>query len=154
MTKSLSITLSLILCAKLFCITLKADEKINVNDYRMIHWNYFDGSKYAFGVTHELFKTMPEWKVTSDKTPQTTPQDAYKVARTRLDKIKISKPYIWELQEIALKPVGFKENKWVWKIIFQLGVTEVGFSGSTTTIAFLVTLNGKLIEPIITKHKR
>ena len=109
--------LFLILWASGFWFSLKAADELDPNNYRSIHWSYFDGKKYASGVSHEVFEKMTKWNFESKKAPPVSPQMAYNLAKERLDKIKMRKGLGWDLEQVGLTPVGSQEEgKWIWKV--------------------------------------
>ena len=62
----------------------------------------------------------------------------------------------WELEQVGLTPAGIeKEGKWIWKVLFELVATDGGnMMGAPVTMAFFVTMDGELIEPVVSDHKR
>ena len=127
---------------------------LNSNEYRSIHWCYFNKQKYAFGVSDQLYEKMTKWNLESDDPPPTSAQKAYNLAKERLDKIEIKKGFVWDLEQVALEPVGDQKGKWIWKVSFRYAVAEGGSTGRWPTMDFLVTMDGELIEPVISDHKR
>jgi hypothetical protein len=148
--------LFLILWASGFWFSLKAADELDPNNYRSIHWSYFDGKKYASGVSHEVFEKMTKWNFESKKAPPVSPQMAYKLAKERLDKIKMRKGLGWDLEQVGLTPVGSQEEgKWIWKVSFELVATDgENMMGAPVRMAFFVTMDGDLIEPVVSEHKR
>ena len=60
----------------------------------------------------------------------------------------------WDLEQVGLTPIGGHDGKWIWRVSFKLVATEGNMMGAPTSMAFLVTMDGDLIEPVVSEHKR
>jgi len=144
----------IILASTMVLPSLIAADELDPNDYRSIHWCYFNNEKYAFGVSDRVYEKMTKWNLESDTPPPVSAQKAYKLAKKRLEKIEIKKGFVWILKQVALEPVVEQEGKWIWKVSFRYANTEGGSTGRPLTMDFLVTMDGELIEPVVSKSKR
>ena len=137
-----------------FASQLAGGEELDANEYRKIKWSYFQGEKYAFGLKREVVEEMPTWNIGQKMAPKVSPQGAYKVAKSWLDTLPLEDGFRWDLDLLALEPVDIEKGKWVWYVSFEYEVLEGGSSGPAPTMGIYVTLDGKLVQPVISKWKK
>ena len=149
---------TLILSLAVFSISLipsLAAKEFNSRNYKSVYFCHLINKRYAFAVSNELYEKMTKWNIKSEENPPTSPQKAIQLAKKRLEKINITEGASWTFVGAALQPVKrvHQDEKWIWKIIFQY--RSEGFSsGTPLRMEFLVTMDGILVEPIITDIKR
>ena len=126
-------------------------EELDPNDHKSIHYCYLLKKRFAFAVSDEAYDRMTTWNITHEGPPPVSPQEAHKLAKARLDKIKIPTGYFWTFEGATLAPVSalFPDQKWIWKISFRYTIDGPS-TGHWPTMDFLVTMDGDLIEPIVT----
>ena len=128
--------------------------ELDPNDYMHIHHCYLNGFRYRFAISDQQFEKLPDWTPDTGIHPPITPKVAIDLAKMELDKIKIEGEYFWRFESVNLEPVNtfFPEKKWTYRVIYRYAIR--GFSsGVWPTMEYLVTLDGKLVPPHISKHK-
>ncbi|GAA5496364.1 hypothetical protein Rhal01_02547 [Rubritalea halochordaticola] len=149
LTKAGMLCLSLALLA-----TPLAAEKMNRNDYCKIRYSHFDDKVYAFGLTKEAYRKMAVWRFDQGAPPPISAQQAHGKARAWIDTLEKSPGWKWELDQIALEPIDQNEGKWLWLVSFEYKVTEGGQTGQPIRMHVYVTMNGDLIQPVVSEMKR
>ena len=76
------------------------------------------------------------------------------MAKSWLDTLPLEDGFRWDLDLLALEPVDIEKGKWVWYVSFEYEVLEGGSSGPAPTMGIYVTLDGKLVQPVISKWKK
>ena len=154
MNRSILTTLVLAIIGMSLAPTLRAKE-LDPNDHKSIHYCYLLKKRYAFAVSDAAYENMTKWNIESDDPPPVSPQKAFKLAKARLDKIEIPKGYFWTFEGATLQPVNqfFQDGKWIWKVSFRYTINGPS-TGAWPTMDFLVTMDGELIEPLITEWER
>lgn len=137
------------------CLSVSAAAAANTASRHSPHYSYFDGKRYAFVISDEKYTTMPAWNPNSGEFPPVTPGRALQVAEERLRKIPIPSNYGWHLEAVALKPVSdyFPAEKWMYVVSFRYFINGPS-TGIWPTMDFIVTMDGELIEPIISVARR
>ena len=124
------------------------------NQYAAIRWSYFGGKKYAFGLTKDAYKKMATWHLEKKAPSPVAPQEAYRLAKEWIDELEIAEGWEWELDQIALEPIDLEEGKWLWKVSFEYVVIDDGQTGPPIMMHVLITMDGELIQPVVSDHKR
>lgn len=132
-------------------ITSLAAKELNFNNYKSIYNCHLLNKRYTFAVSNELYEKMTQWNIESDRSPPTSPQKAFQLAKNRLDKIGLTEGSSWIFEGATLQPIKsfLPDKKWIWKITFR-HQPKGGFSSAPVRMKFLVTMDGVLVEPIIT----
>lgn len=129
-------------------------EEIDANQYRSIRWSYFNGQKYAFGLSKDVCRTMKTWHLDNGDPPPVTPKEAHRLAKAWIDKLKVASRWKWELMRLSLVPIEPEEGKWLWEVSFTYTVTEGGQTGQPVEMHVRITMDGKVILPVISDDRR
>jgi hypothetical protein len=118
------------------------------------HFSYFDGNQYAFIISEEKYATMRFWSPKTGESPPVSPGRALQLAEERLGKIPVPKNYGWEVEAVALEPINVSspDGKWMYVVKFRYCM-----NGPTTgvwpTLDFIVTMDGELVEPVVSNRQ-
>jgi hypothetical protein len=129
--------------------------ELDPNDYMHIHYCYLNGMQYRFAVSNAAYEKLPDWTPETGTHPPITPKVAMDVAHQELQKIKIGEEYFWRFEHVSLEPVNtfYPERKWMYRVVYRYAIK--GFStGVWPTMEYIVTMEGKLVTPHISKDKK
>jgi hypothetical protein len=120
-----------------------------------IHYCYLNGLRYAFAVSDTEYAKMRQWNPQEGTHPPVTPKRALELAKKRLTEIKIPNGYGWLLERVSLEPVNvfYPDGKWVYVVSFRYFI-EGPSTGAWPTMDFFVTMDDKLVEPIVDTEKQ
>ena len=111
--------------------------------------SYYDGKRYEFEVTDKEQAGCPKWDTEKDANPPLSAADALAKAKKFIATIKTKEGLSWKFDDLAL----VKIDGWIWRAHYHLinnnGITE----GVWPEMNCLILMNGKVIQPKITKDK-
>ncbi|MBL9180772.1 MAG: hypothetical protein JNN17_01415 [Verrucomicrobiaceae bacterium] len=129
--------------------------ELDPNDYVCLRYCYLNGLRYTFAISKNTYQKLPTWTALGDAPPPVSSGNAYSLAKTHLDTIKIPENYGWDLERISLDPLGgiAPDGKWVWVVSFRYFIKGPS-TGIWPRMNYIVTMDGKLVEPIVDKDKK
>lgn len=131
----------------------KRPNDLDPNLHARIHYCYINGLRYAFGVRRSVCEKLPKWTPFDGTPVPLLPKIAYDLAKAHLDTIKIPDDHGWELEHISLDPLGGMgpDDRWMYVVDFWY-FYRGGSSGPQTHMKYMITLDGKFVEPIVQKY--
>ena len=127
--------------------------ELNPNNYVHIHYCYFDNKRYAFAISLDEAKSMKVWNLNEREQTPVLPQEAERLARKHIDSIKIPENYGWKLDSISLEPINpFRLDKFIYTVQYSYYVNGP-MTGVWPYMKYIITMDGKLIDPIVDDYK-
>ena len=137
------------------CVAAASAVELDPYNYKSgLHYCYLDGLRYTFAISNADYAKMRKWNPSEDASPPVTPKRALELARARLARIKRPKSPGWDLVRISLEPIGgisYPNGKWMYVVTFYL---HINVFGTPVAMNFIVTMDDKLVEPIVEPEKR
>ncbi len=114
-----------------------------------MHRDEFGGKCYTSKISGDVYAKMSGWNFASREALPVAPQEILKVGDNYVRKLGLPEGLV-QLEDLAIHPVGGdpRESKCVWRLTFR----EMK-PGPQSTLQVLVTMDGDLIEPVISEEK-
>ncbi len=147
--------LAILLSLSVLCVHVTAEIKDSRNLYQENRCYLFN-KVYVFTITKSLYEKMPTWNLESKEPPPVSPQKAFEMVKTHIDKIEVPDNYLLVFDKVSLKPVSslLGEKKLIWEVSFRARYKDNGWPiHEMRPLDYLVTLDGTLIEPVVTDQK-
>lgn len=114
-----------------------------------MHRDELGGKSYTSKISGDVYASMSDWNFASREALPAAPQEILKLGENYVRKLGLPEG-LMQLEDLAIHPVGGdpRERKCVWRLTFR----EMK-PGPQSTLQLLVTMDGDLIEPVISEEK-
>ena len=132
------------------CLSAQEERKSpEAEKLHYMHRDEFGGKCYTSKISGDVYAGMSDWNFASREALPVAPQEILKVGENYVRQLGLPEGLV-QLEDLAIHPVGGdpRERKCVWRITFREDKP-----GPQSTLQLLVTMDGDLIEPVITEEK-